>query len=179
MANFDKLSVSEVPVKERQLRELLLKIRDVAAEIEFAGPGDTANLAWVLDRRRIRSLKKGYFDHPDTWLKVSRYGDRDPGKLIRFLKRYLPDLWQRKPTPGPEITEHPNLVSHPGLAKAEVSKIANREKGHVMEGWSIRQDRHGYFRAYKKIRGKVRSIYLGKTFEGAGEKLRTANESDR
>ncbi len=40
-----------------------------------------------------------------------------------------------------------------------------------ISGWSIQQDRKGYYRAFKKINGKLRAVYLGKSLDGAVDKI--------
>jgi len=178
MTNLNVLHESELPAKERKLRELVRKIREVTAEIEYAGKGDTVNLAQVLDSRQISALKNGYFDRPGKWLTKTRHGKRSSDKLRRFLKQYLPDLWEPGSKPIKEITA---AAASPHVSKNHVSKqMANADRERAINGWSIRQDRHGYFRAYKRVGGKVRSIYLGKNLAGAAEKLACAlsNEPD-
>jgi septal ring factor EnvC (AmiA/AmiB activator) len=38
--------------------------------------------------------------------------------------------------------------------------------------WNIQQDRQGYYRAFKKIGGKLRAVYLGRSLEGAEDRIR-------
>lgn len=41
----------------------------------------------------------------------------------------------------------------------------------IIAGWSV-QESHGYFRAFKRIAGKMKGVYLGKTLEDAEQKIR-------
>jgi len=41
----------------------------------------------------------------------------------------------------------------------------------IIAGWSV-QESHGYFRAFKRIAGKMKGVYLGKTLEDAEKKIR-------
>ncbi|MGO9569026.1 MAG: hypothetical protein ACLP5H_15940 [Desulfomonilaceae bacterium] len=58
-------------------------------------------------------------------------------------------------------------VRHQGVDTAKTLHI---------EGWTVRADKRGFFRGYKKIRGIQKSVYLGKTLDGAEEKIRAADE---
>ena len=49
----------------------------------------------------------------------------------------------------------------------------------AISGWSIQQDRHGYFRAFRKIGGKLKAIYLGKSLDGAEERIRAKEAAVR
>jgi len=41
----------------------------------------------------------------------------------------------------------------------------------IIAGWSVQESR-GYFRAFKRIAGKMKGVYLGKTLEDAEQKIR-------
>jgi|GEM_PF-6786532 len=49
--------------------------------------------------------------------------------------------------------------------------LNNDKQKLIVAGWSV-QESHGYFRAFKRIDGKMKGIYLGKTLEGAEQKIR-------
>jgi hypothetical protein len=49
--------------------------------------------------------------------------------------------------------------------------LNNDKQKLIIAGWSV-QESHGYFRAFKRIDGKMKGIYLGKTLEGAEQKIR-------
>ena len=42
-------------------------------------------------------------------------------------------------------------------------------------GWSI-QESGGYFRGFKKVAGKMQAVYLGKSLDGAEQKIRTKEQ---
>ena len=77
-----------------------------------------------------------------------------------------------------ELTEKLATVSHDNnLAIAtnemEVShkKIANQK----IAGWNVTPFR-GYFRAFRRINGKLHSLYLGKSLDDAEQKIRARQE---
>jgi chromosome segregation ATPase len=49
----------------------------------------------------------------------------------------------------------------------------------AISGWSIQQDRQGYYRAFKKIGGKLRAVYLGRSLEGAEDRIRAKEAAVR
>jgi hypothetical protein len=49
--------------------------------------------------------------------------------------------------------------------------LNNDKQKMIIAGWSI-QESHGYFRAFKRIAGKMKGVYLGKTLEDAEKKIR-------
>jgi hypothetical protein len=49
--------------------------------------------------------------------------------------------------------------------------LNNDKQKMIIAGWSV-QESHGYFRAFKRIDGKMKGIYLGKTLKGAEQKIR-------
>jgi hypothetical protein len=219
MANLNDLPECELPANERQRRELIRKVHEVAIEIEFAGAKDTRILARVLDNRKIRPLNLGYVGpfrvRHKTWIVKHRYGkNSSAGKLHQFLKKYLPDLYLHGVTENSEkISEAAMsaslLVSFPDRElkenfaeackkqerdmsctvrhliasfleeeeKKAVSiggvrqKAGPRKEGLNINGWTIRQDMKGFYRAYRRFNGKLKSVYLGKTLDGAEQKL--------
>lgn len=42
----------------------------------------------------------------------------------------------------------------------------------IIAGWSVQESR-GYFRAFRRIDGKMKGVYLGKTLEDAEQKIRS------
>ncbi|WP_028323125.1 hypothetical protein [Desulfatirhabdium butyrativorans] len=50
-----------------------------------------------------------------------------------------------------------------------------KQKKLNISGWSIQQDQKGYYRAFKKIGGKLRGVYLGRSLEGAEKKIESIN----
>ena len=49
------------------------------------------------------------------------------------------------------------------------------KQGLNIAGWSI-QESKGYFRAFKKVGGKMQAVYLGKSLDGAEMKIRAKQE---
>ena len=54
--------------------------------------------------------------------------------------------------------------------------LNNDKQKLIIAGWSV-QESHGYFRAFKRIDGKMKGIYLGKTLEGAEQKIRAKEKN--
>lgn len=77
-----------------QTTRLIENIRRVARKIGYQGRADTRILACVLDHRRIRPPKHGA-DWRQTWLRATNYGEIKADTLSRFLRRNLPELYQR------------------------------------------------------------------------------------
>jgi hypothetical protein len=44
-------------------------------------------------------------------------------------------------------------------------------------GWTVRADERGRYKAFRKINGRTRSIYLGRSLDGAEAKIRAWEES--
>ncbi|MBF0524734.1 MAG: hypothetical protein HQK56_06510 [Deltaproteobacteria bacterium] len=63
-----------------------------------------------------------------------------------------------------------------------VEKLSHQfqvKKGSSLDGWTIELDRRGYYRAYKSIKGKVHSVYLGKVFNGSVAKDKIAAKMEK
>lgn len=45
-----------------------------------------------------------------------------------------------------------------------------------LEGWTIRADKRGFYRGYRKIRGVQKSVYIGRKLEGAEDKVQADNK---
>ncbi|MBF0550827.1 MAG: hypothetical protein HQK60_09850 [Deltaproteobacteria bacterium] len=63
-----------------------------------------------------------------------------------------------------------------------VEKLSHQpqvKKGSSLDGWTIELDRRGYYRAYKSIKGKVHSVYLGKVFNGSVAKAKIAAKMEK
>jgi len=77
-------------------------------------------------------------------------------------------------------TSRSNGVPAQLAKKTQLATVSHQELDTIhsvrLEGWSVRQDKKGFYRAYRRINGKVRSVYLGKTLVGADEKVQAANE---
>jgi hypothetical protein len=61
-------------------------------------------------------------------------------------------MWVRQesgPRTGPEVIQNPS-------GEISAKKIA---------GWNVQRSKDGYYRIYRKIRGKVRSIYIGRELD--------------
>jgi hypothetical protein len=85
-------------------------------------------------------------------------------------------------------TDDPNLagelrrICH-GSAHANSAEVTQQlhNELHISEiehpgniaGWTITLDNRGYYRAHRKLSGKLKSIYLGKTLDGAEQKLQS------
>ena len=70
--------------------------------------------------------------------------------------------------------ENSNLRQELSMANIAITNISQKEtKGKDIlrvSGWNITKFR-GYYRGFRSIGGKLRSIYLGKSLEGAEEKV--------
>lgn len=82
-------------------------------------------------------------------------------------------------------SERLNKVIQIDTVKQELDRTEEREAGNMIEqdkadtvkqklniaGWNIQQGKDGYYRAFRKIGGKLRAVYLGKSIDGAEAKL--------
>ena len=57
------------------------------------------------------------------------------------------------------------------INKQSKDTLNNDKQKLIIAGWSV-QESHGYFRAFKRIDGKMKGLYLGKSLEGAEQKIR-------
>ncbi len=66
------------------------------------------------------------------------------------------------------------------VEKASVTQVTQKKTKNVL-GWTVAKGKDGYFRLHKKIGGKGKTLYLGKTFsiEAAQEKIRALEERIR
>ncbi len=90
--------------------------------------------------------------------------DLTPGRLDTPVRQE----WLAKKVSKKESVSNP--VRHNGLANGKSAALN-------IAGWSVRKDGKGYFRAYRKVAGKTRSVYLGKTLQGAEEKILKADKA--
>jgi hypothetical protein len=88
-------------------------------------------------------------------------GDRNP-ELLRELQAIVQNVLERLDT-KPQV----DTVRDDGV---DTGKTLN------LEGWTIRADKRGFYRGYRKIRGVQKSVYIGRRLEGAEEKVLAANE---
>lgn len=166
-------------VKQQELANLIEQVRQVALEISFPPPKRRVRnmlrvLAAMLDWRGIRPPRgRG----SASWLTANEYKEISASKLRAFLRRYLPEcLIADSPVfanPASQTEPVSKPVSNQRLANV-VRKSEPREScetGARINGWTVRQDKYGYFRAYRKVDGKTRSIYLGKSLDRAEEKI--------
>jgi len=93
--------------------------------------------------------------------------DKDLEAHIQALPEVIDD---GQGTTEPSITSR-NLLRSMAL-QSDVNKRRRTEgSGINILGWSIRRDRHGYYRAYRRVDGKLLSRYLGKGLDDAKQKL--------
>jgi hypothetical protein len=167
--------------KQKRLETLVEQVRSVAQEIGFrpvtSGRRSRIRvLAAELDARGIKPPRQPR-PHERSWL-CNWSGVVDTAPLRRFLKTYLPKfLTADSPVVANRVSK---MVSKAELAKPTSKSVSKSEPvtpqtsvspGPNLNGWTIRKDKHGYFRAYRKIAGKTKSIYLGKSLVGAELKL--------
>jgi len=95
----------------------------------------------------------------------------------RHLEAFLRDLPEASEESHPQ-DEQMELLSQDTKPRRSCDSRSPRKASHKradkyenINGWSIRKDRHGYFRAYRRIGGKVKSVYLGKDLQGADGRL--------
>jgi hypothetical protein len=131
-------------------------------------------LAAMLDWRGIRRpLKRGCA----YWLTVNDDRAISTSKLRAFLQHHLPEFLTAESPVLANPVSQTEAVSKSRLANT-VSKLepltgqTPDSAGPNLNGWTIRKDKHGYYRAYRKIRGKTKSVYLGKTLDRVEEKTR-------
>jgi hypothetical protein len=48
----------------------------------------------------------------------------------------------------------------------------------TFEGWTVQVDRHGYIRCFRKINARLRSVYLGRTWNADRARERIAARAD-
>jgi hypothetical protein len=91
MATFDKLPESPLPIA---WRELIHKIRTVAAEIDYlpGGFGEISRLAQELDRRKIRPVTKPGAGKPNRWYRKDSPSKKRIKRLSNFIGSYIPEL---------------------------------------------------------------------------------------
>jgi len=73
-----------------------------------------------------------------------------------------------------ELTKAEELskVSHTGAGRlSRVNQSGEVKQRLSIAGWNIQQDGHGYYRAFKKISGKLYGLYLGRSLKGAEERI--------
>jgi len=87
-------------------------------------------------------------------------GDGNP-ELLQDLQAILNRISERLDTRPPLDT-----VRHDGIDTSHTLNI---------DGWTVRPDNRGFYKAFRKIRGAQKCVYIGKTLDGAEEKLRAAN----
>jgi hypothetical protein len=90
---------------------------------------------------------------------------------------------------GRTISEHQLIeaLDHPDLLDAIAQRVKDLDLRHEVlrgsctniDGWTLRAGTDGYWRLYKTIDGKTRSIYLGKRpdWEKARRKIRRKEKS--
>jgi hypothetical protein len=139
------------------------------------------------------------------WYDKTKGAETPAGKLRGFIRKHIPELLQQEPNLSIEsvprvqqsgclcskcdvnrkgsckILHSPGaLLDNQAVSKGHVSNESARQqttgKAPNINGWTVRQDKKGFYRAYKRINGKVRSVYIGKSLDGAVEKLQAANE---
>jgi hypothetical protein len=66
---------------------------------------------------------------------------------------------------GMSIYSFTNEQQETKKATEQADNTLNTDKQKmIIAGWSV-QESHGYFRAFKRIAGKMKGVYLGKTLE--------------
>lgn len=145
--------------------------------------------------------------NPSKW--YVKKSSNPSGKLRNFIKKHIPDLLQsksradgesRNPKRGSclcsrcaggqdgichvktsslaETTLANDAVSTSRVSNDSVSERSKQASCNI-RGWSVRQDKKGFYRAYKRIQGKVTSLYLGKSLDGADQKIWEFLQNDR
>ena len=74
-----------------------------------------------------------------------------------------------------ELTRAEELsrVSHTGADRlSKVNQGGEVKQKLTIAGWNIQQDGHGYYRAFKKISGKLYGLYLGRSLRGAEDRIK-------
>jgi hypothetical protein len=69
-----------------------------------------------------------------------------------------------------DSVRHEGLDTRVGQAKLDTDEPIN------LYGWSIQRDKRGFYRAFRKINGRTRCLYIGKSVENAADKLRAENQ---
>ena len=67
-----------------------------------------------------------------------------------------------------------NRQLNTGLNMPVIQEVVKH--GLNIAGWSI-QESGGYFRAFKKVAGKLQGVYLGKNLDGAEQKIMAKEKS--
>ena len=166
-------------LKAGKLENLIAQVRAVAVEIGFLPPVKGERnmlriLAAILDYRGIRPLKTTG-KAKNAWLTTNNYDQIKTDRLLRVLKEHLPEL----------LTEDSPVLSNP-VSKLDTAKLDNgkldtpkldkaERKALNIAGWTVRQDAKGFYRAFRKINGKTKCVYIGRALDGAHEKLQEAS----
>lgn len=204
MANLARVHESCLPSEKRARRKLIEDIRRVAIEIEFEGRGDVTVLARELDSRGVKSVRGiGWFSEglhgnfnannltgfikrhlPDLWPNgVKSSTESEPQCLCsqcEVNRQSSCERFHSQEVPlANEALDSPRLDN--AVRQRAVSKLSNpvSNERRTLDGWTIRQDNHGYYRAYRKINGKLKSVYMGKSLDGAQDKIAKAVEMDQ
>ena len=169
--------------KQQRLDNLINQVREVAIEIEFRPPrrGERSMLrvlAATLDYRGIRPIKTTG-NAKVSWLTANRYGEIHTDRLLQILKRHLPELLtQDSPIIANPVSKPASVSNSPKLdirqldTELDTPKLDKPERKAVnIAGWTIRQDAKGFYRAFRTISGKTKCVCLGKSLDGAPEKL--------
>ncbi|MBM3301426.1 MAG: hypothetical protein FJY85_15915 [Deltaproteobacteria bacterium] len=152
--------------KRVELRE---KISAVAQELGFPDRVTITHLAIALDREGITPVRSGRWIDP--------LGLCYPAKLKQFLAWHLPELLVDEPTMrrfGPTLQPPAPVcpVSQLDVAvtQAVTQPVTQPEELNCAD-WTLHQDNHGFWRAHKRINGKVRTVYIGRDPSQSAEKI--------
>lgn len=97
---------------------------------------------------------------------------------VRDLEREIAGLREELASARSEIGQIQQGQRQAGIGTVMSGQIvADTEIPKTMEGWSINQHKRGFWRAFRKVQGKSRCVYLGMKFDplAAREKLVAAN----
>ena len=165
------------------------KIRAVIEEFGYTGTiGQTRQLLEILNGRRLwnpdfrRVSLEEAMQYARPW---------ELSQEIRwFLKNYLPAEYystmqerrKRRYRNHSSVTNRldtPRRLDTPSerTQRSLVEHGAESTGTRRITGWTVRADKRGFYRAYRKINGRTRSIYLGRSLDGAETKIRAWEES--
>jgi hypothetical protein len=92
------------------------------------------------------------------------------------LKKDLADLEKKYEVLEKKYEHAKRIIQTMSQAEFEFQGIPEFPKN--FEGFTLRRDGKGYIRGYKRIRGKIRAVYIGREFRESLVKQKIAKYSD-
>lgn len=161
---------------------LLDHIQDVLAA--FHGAGGDARQAHATLAEKIPAFQGMEWNTFRTRVRVVvaawQAGHAHGADTVRALEQEIAGLREELETAKADMVRYFSALQsqiQADIKAADGKSVAGMDIPKTMEGWSLNQHARGFWRAFRKVNGKSRCVYLGIKFDhlAARDKLVAAN----